>query len=147
MGTHPPFSTVVFEKEVSKMKPKLMQGHERAITAVRYNTTGDILFSTAKDKSPHATYAANGERMGTYEGHGGALWGIDVNDDTSKLLTGAADNTMRLWEAETGVEIAQYAHKTPVRTVRPGRQASALRDGQADGPPVLHVDLQRGERI
>ena len=30
------------------MKPKLMQGHERAITAVRYNTTGDILFSTAK---------------------------------------------------------------------------------------------------
>lgn len=36
--------------------------------------------------------------------------------DTSLVLTGAADNTARLWDCETGKELAQYGTNSAVRT-------------------------------
>ena len=57
----------------------MLHGHERAITQIRYNSQGDLLFSVAKDNKPTVWFSANGERLGTYNGHGGAVWSIDVN--------------------------------------------------------------------
>ena len=44
----------------------LIHEHERAITQIRYNTQGDLLFSVAKDNRPMVWYSDNGERLGTY---------------------------------------------------------------------------------
>jgi hypothetical protein len=33
----------------------------------------------AKDVKPTVWFSANGERLGTYNGHGGAVWCVDVN--------------------------------------------------------------------
>ena len=57
----------------------MLNGHERAITQIKYNRDGDLLFSVAKDNKPTVWFSANGERLGTYNGHGGAVWCIDVN--------------------------------------------------------------------
>ena len=57
----------------------MLHGHERAITQIRYNYEGDLLFSVAKDQTPTVWYSDNGERLGTYIGHNGAVWCIDVN--------------------------------------------------------------------
>lgn len=57
----------------------MLHGHERAITQIKYNKDGDLLFSVAKDVKPTVWFSANGERLGTYNGHGGAVWSIDVN--------------------------------------------------------------------
>ena len=59
-------------------KPLLLHGHERSITKIRYNREGDLLFSTAKDNKPTVWYSLNGERLGTYDGHNGAVWTNDV---------------------------------------------------------------------
>ena len=59
-------------------KPLLLHGHERSITTIRYNREGDLLFSTAKDNKPTVWYSLNGERLGTYDGHNGAVWTNDV---------------------------------------------------------------------
>ena len=64
---------------VHHQKPLALKGHERAITQIRYNRDGDLLFSVAKDARPTVWWSENGERVGTYEGHSGALWCIDVN--------------------------------------------------------------------
>lgn len=61
------------------MRPILLQGHERSITYVRYNREGDLLFTCSKDKTPQLWYSDNGERIGTYEGHNGTVWGCDVS--------------------------------------------------------------------
>eukprot|EP00128_Syssomonas_multiformis_P011565 Colp12_sorted_trinity150504_noHs@12230 len=98
------------------MKPIMMYGHERSITQIKYNREGDLLFSTAKDQTPHVWRSENGERLGTYNGHNGAVWCIDVNWDTSKVLTGAADNTCILWDAQTGKDIHRFTTETAVRT-------------------------------
>ena len=60
-------------------RPIMLHGHERAITQIRYNTQGDLLFTVAKDNRPTVWYSDNGERLGTYNGHTGAVWSVDVN--------------------------------------------------------------------
>lgn len=99
-----------------KMKPLMLHGHERSITTIKYNLEGDLLFSCAKDNQPNVWFSINGERLGTYRGHGGAVWCLDVNYDTSKVLTGSADNTCRIWDAETGVQQHQLDTNSAVRT-------------------------------
>ena len=83
----------------------------------RYNKDGDILFSTAKDQIICAWFSANGERLGTYHGHQGALWTVDVDPTTTLLASGAADNTVRLWDVRTGKCIKVYDFDTAVKRV------------------------------
>ncbi|KAK9159612.1 hypothetical protein Syun_005953 [Stephania yunnanensis] len=61
------------------MRPILMKGHERPLTFLKYNRDGDLLFSCAKDHTPTVWFADNGERLGTYKGHNGAVWCCDVS--------------------------------------------------------------------
>jgi translation initiation factor 3 subunit I len=98
------------------MKPLMLHGHERSITQIKYNREGDLLFSCAKDPQPNVWYSLNGERLGTFRGHTGAVWCLDVNWDTTKFLTGSADNTCRIWDCQTGKEISEFKTKSAVRT-------------------------------
>jgi len=94
----------------------MMHGHERSITQIKYNTEGDLLFSCAKDHHPNVWYSINGERLGTYEGHSGAVWCLDPKWDNSTLITGAADNSVRMWDVELGKQISIIDTKSAVRT-------------------------------
>lgn len=98
------------------MKPIMMYGHTRSITQIKYNLEGDLLFSCAKDVTPNVWYSINGERLGTYDGHGGAVWCLDPKWDNTHLLSGAADNTIRMWDIETGKQIGMIQTNTAVRT-------------------------------
>lgn len=83
-------------------KPLILHGHERSITQIKYNREGDLLFSSAKDQQPNVWYSLNGERLGTFEMHSGAVWCIDVNWDTTRFMSGSADESLRLWDCQTG---------------------------------------------
>lgn len=61
------------------MRPILLQGHTRSLTQIKYNKEGDLLFSVSKDKVVNVWYSHNGERLGTYNGHMGSVWTVDVN--------------------------------------------------------------------
>jgi len=98
------------------MKPISLHGHERSITQIVYNREGDLLFSSAKDQAPNVWYSINGERLGTYDGHGGAVWCIDVDWETKNFLSGAADNTIRLWDVCTGKMTDRIDTRSAVRT-------------------------------
>jgi hypothetical protein len=52
---------------IVRMRPLSLKGHDRALTRVRLNREGDLLFSSAKDKSPCVWYVENGERLGTFD--------------------------------------------------------------------------------
>jgi len=98
------------------MKPLVLQGHERSITQIKYNRYGDLLFSVAKDSCPSVWFSADGERLGTYTGHRGTVWSVDVNWDSTKIVTGSADLTCRLWDLETGDSLLSLVTKSSVRS-------------------------------
>ena len=100
---------------------------------MRYTKDGDILFSVAKDQIICAWFSANGERLGTYHGHQGALWTIDVDSTTTLLASGAADNTARLWDIRTGKCLKVWDFNTAVKRV----------EFTEDGKQLLAVTEQR----
>ncbi|RSL70756.1 Eukaryotic translation initiation factor 3 subunit I [Fusarium duplospermum] len=99
------------------MRPILLAGHERALTQIRYNLDGDIIFSVAKDQQICAWFSHNGERLGTYHGHVGAIWTVDVDPTSTMIASGSADNTIRLWEVKTGRLIKTWEFPTAVKRV------------------------------
>lgn len=94
----------------------MLHGHERAITQIKYNREGDLLFSSSKDSKPNVWYSLNGERLGTFNGHQGAVWCIDIDYMTTRFLSGAGDNTLKIWDCQTGKEIGNIATNSSVRT-------------------------------
>lgn len=98
------------------MRPLLLQGHERAITQIKYNREGDLLLTAAKDSKPNIFYSVNGERLGNLIGHNGAVWCIDVNWDSTRVITGGGDGAVKLWDLETGKNISEHKTIAAART-------------------------------
>jgi len=99
------------------MRPILLQGHERSLTQIKYNHEGDLLFTASKDHVINVWFSHNGERLGTYNGHNGSVWSIDVDSSSEFMVSGAADNTMRLWEVQTGKCLYTWEFPTAVKRV------------------------------
>ncbi|KAI0031916.1 WD40 repeat-like protein [Vararia minispora EC-137] len=91
--------------------------HERSLTQIRYNKDGDLLFSCSKDHVINVWFSHNGERLGTYDGHNGTVWTIDVDSQSRFLVSGSADNEMRLWEVSTGKCLFVWEFPTAVKRV------------------------------
>ena len=100
------------------MRPILLKGHERSLTHCLFNKEGDLLFTCSKDNKPTLWYSESGERVGTYEGHNGTVWGCDVTYDSKYLLTASADMTCKMWDVKTGVELWHLATPGPCRWVQ-----------------------------
>lgn len=94
-----------------------MKGHERPLTFLKYNRDGDLLFSCAKDHTPTVWFADNGERLGTYRGHNGAVWCCDVSRDSTRLITGSADQSAKLWDVQSGTPLFTFGFDSPARAV------------------------------
>jgi translation initiation factor 3 subunit I len=97
------------------MRPLLLKGHERPITDVKFNVDGDMIFISSKDSGISVWWTDTGERIGTYDGHSGACWMIDVTDDSTRLLSCGADNYVRLWDVESGKMLEEWKHHNCLR--------------------------------
>lgn len=84
------------------MKPIQLSAHTRPITKLRLNRDGDLLFTVSKDAKAMAWFMSDGMRLGTYEGHNGALNDFAVDFDSQFALTAGADCAVGVWETQTG---------------------------------------------
>ncbi len=99
------------------MIPILLQAHTRSLTKIIYNHDGDLLFSASKDDRPNMWRTVNGERVGSFIGHRGVVWSIDVTSDSLTLASASGDNTVRLWDVATGKCKATIECDTGVRAI------------------------------
>jgi translation initiation factor 3 subunit I len=130
------------------MRPYLLKGHERPLTQVKYNREGDLMISCAKNLYPCLWMADDGTRIGTYEGHNGAVWTCEISMDSQRLITSSADQTVRIWDLPTGKELHQIKMNEPCRAcaLSIGEKLLAFTTDSFMGiPPQIHivdVDLQ-----
>ena len=99
------------------MRPITLMGHERPLTQVKYNRDGDLIFTCSKDNQASVWFSANGERLGTLDGHAGTIWSIDVDQFTKYCVTGSADYSIKVWEVRTGKAIYTWDLPVPVKCV------------------------------
>ena len=52
--------------------------------------------------------ATTGELLQTFTGHSGSVWSLEWSVSGDRLMTGSGDSTVRIWDAETGVELLVY---------------------------------------
>ncbi|KAK4407317.1 Eukaryotic translation initiation factor 3 subunit I [Sesamum angolense] len=124
------------------MRPILMKGHERPLTFLKYSRDGDLLFSCAKDHNPTVWFADNGERLGTYRGHNGAVWSCDISRDSTRLITGSADQTAKIWDVKTGTPLYTFNFDSPARSVdfAVGDKLAAITTDPFMGlPSAIHI--------
>ena len=136
-------------------------GHERSLNQIIFNAEGDLLFSASKDPVINVWYTSNGERLGTFGGrpgeggHKGCVWSVACDcelishsqlypilyeaidgdgrvDQTRYMVSGGADNTMKLWEISSGKLLKSWEFLTAVKRVAwryefPSRRAENIR--------------------
>ncbi|EPZ33787.1 eukaryotic translation initiation factor 3 subunit [Rozella allomycis CSF55] len=124
------------------MRPITLHGHTRPLTQVKYNREGDLLFSASKDFVPNVYYSHNGERLGSFHGHRGAVRSISISSNSERLLTGAADNLSIIFQVETGKLLAKFECLSPVVAVSfsmGDKEAFVLTENVMSENSILHV--------
>ncbi|VDD84117.1 unnamed protein product [Mesocestoides corti] len=97
------------------MRPICLRGHERAVTQVLYNREGDLIFTAGKNPTPSVWFSQNGERLGTFNGHIGVIWCLDVDWTSTRLVSGSGDATLRLWDVSNGKELNCITTESSIR--------------------------------
>lgn len=106
-----------------------LHGHERPVTFLTFNSESNLLFSCGKDKIVCVWSFPDGELLGSYKGHNGAVWSCSATFDSRWLVTCGADRLVIVWEARTSRELARVELPGVVRCVEwagaaPGVNAS-----------------------
>jgi len=126
-----------------KMQPLMLKGHEGPITKIKYNREGDLLFSCArKDKKPCVWFTDNGERLGNFIGHEGAVWDMDVDFTSTRLLTASADRTCKLWDVSNGKELFSFGHASSVRScafAQGGKMILTVQENNFNAPAAIFI--------
>lgn len=128
-----------------------------------------MLFTASKDTNPNVWYSLNGERLGTFNGHQGAVWCIDVDWMTTRFMSGAGDDVLKIWDCQTGSQIASINNNTAVRTCQFSFSANMaaystdmtkktqseiniidtrnVDESLAHADPILKIKLPNGEKV
>lgn len=150
--------------EHAKQVPIVCPGHSRPLTEVNYSgitSDGVFLVSACHDKMPMIRSGSNGDWIGTFAGHKGAVWSTKIDSDGLLVATGAADFSgslkillikcfsrrppvsssltlsAKIWDAITGKELVDFPHKHIVKSVEFSPDRSTLVTGGHEG--ILRV--------
>jgi serine-threonine kinase receptor-associated protein len=124
--------------------PIVCPGHSRPVWDVRFSavtTDGVFLVSGCHDKVPMLRWGDNGDWIGSFEGHNGAVWSTAINSDATKVATGSGDYNARLFDAVTGELLHTFDHGSVVKSVDFSKKDDRLLVG-GKAPLIKVYDLK-----
>lgn len=82
------------------------------MTICKYNNNGDIIYIGDKDsKTITAIDTHDYNIIGTFSGHNGIVWNLDISKDDNLLITASGDLTIGFFDAKNGTNIFQSSEK------------------------------------
>jgi translation initiation factor 3 subunit I len=82
------------------------------MTVCKYNNTGDIIYIGDKDsKIISAIDTQDYNIIGTFTGHNGIIWSLDISKDDEILITASGDLTIGFFNTKNGIKIFQSNEK------------------------------------
>lgn len=105
------------ESLVLPHKNWVLRHHKRPITVLKFNRDGDLLFSGSKEPDPAVWRVSTGERLGVYTGHTGAIYSLDVNADSTRVVTGEANGKAITWDVETGKIVYSCDNSVNIKSI------------------------------
>lgn len=110
---------------------RVFSGHTDFISALECSPSGKILASADGGGSIILWDIASGQQIKRCRGHGkGGVWSLSFSVETSVLISGGADGTVRLWDIEIPSDSQKTADGEVIGT---GGQADANRISGAAG--------------
>lgn len=83
----------------------------------------------------------------TLPGHNAGVWSVAVSPDGKRIVTGSADHTARIWDAQNGKELLTFAgHTDTVVAVAFSPDSRAILTGSGDRSAKLW-DAQTGKEL
>lgn len=92
---------------------------EGVFISLAISTDGSFVASTEYDGTAVVFDSVSGDEVISLEGHVGLVSGIALNSENTLLATGGDDNTIRLWEIESGDEmhVIEEAYEGGINTL------------------------------
>lgn len=121
-----------------RQTPLTCSGHTRPVVFLAFSeynpndAANYYCISACKDGKPMLRQGDTGDWIGTFEGHKGAVWGVDLNRNASKAASGAADFSAKIWNAVSGEEELNLTHKHIVKSVNFSSCSKYLASGSND---------------
>lgn len=89
---------------------------------IKFVFDGDLFISSGKDGAINLIRTDTGERVGTYDGHQGAVYAVDVTFDTQFLVSCGADSKIFLFNVQTGAVEDEFDHGGIIKFVEWNQQ-------------------------
>lgn len=129
-----------------RQTPLTCSGHTRPVVFLAFSAINEegqyYSISACKDGKPMLRQGDTGDWIGTFEGHKGAVWGVDISKDATKIASGAADFTAKVWDGLSGEEELSLQHKHIVKSVFFSNDSAAL--ATASNDKILRIfDLEQ----
>lgn len=108
----------------AKQIPIVCPGHTRPLAELQYihvtneeaNEDRTFLLSACHDRQPMLRDGVTGDWIGTWTGHKGAVWSLQMDPTGSLAATASGDFSARLWDAVTGNSLLELPHSHIVKT-------------------------------
>ena len=82
-----------------------VDAHSDTISGLDFSPAGDKVVTGSPDKFVKTFEVATGKALGTYEAHTSNVLGVAWSHDGRLLASVSADQELRIWDQETGVQV------------------------------------------
>ncbi|XP_068658981.1 uncharacterized protein [Aristolochia californica] len=107
------------EGELPTKENNVLQGHEGAVLAARFNADGNYCLSCGKDRTLRLWNPHRGIHVKTYKGHGREVRDVHVTQDNAKICSCGGDRQVFYWDVSTGRIIRKFrGHDSEVNSVK-----------------------------
>ena len=120
-------------------------GHKGAIQALAVDGKGNV-YSVSADNTIKV-WSPRGQELRTLAGHADGITCVALSKDGSRLLTGSADKTLKLWDVKTGSPISTFTGHEGIVTSAAISTDGTLAASGSDDRTVRLWDLKTGKPL